>query len=71
MDEMYQNILAIKARVILEEIKYDKGVTELELKMARTEYKIERDNLVRLGVDVQGLNLPRTIKEKFLKYILI
>lgn len=68
---MYQNILAIKARVILEEIKYDKGVTELELKMARTEYKIERDNLVRLGVDVQGLNLPRTIKEKFLKYILI
>ncbi|MCK9568386.1 hypothetical protein M0R72_05550 [Candidatus Pacearchaeota archaeon] len=46
------------------------GTTERELENRRYEYKIERDKAIKLGVDIQQAQLPRTIKKKYLQYIL-
>lgn len=46
------------------------GVTESELEKMREQYKITRDGAIRLGIDVQRKQLPRTIKEKNLLYLI-
>jgi uncharacterized LabA/DUF88 family protein len=46
------------------------GMTIEELRNARYYYKQMRDTCVAVGVDVQMKQLPRTIKEKNLPYLM-